>query len=73
MIFISAGFDGCLYDPMPNWQLLEEDYFWVTEQICKIADQYSEGRVVSMLEGVYQLEHLGLCVVEHIKALGFAD
>lgn len=73
VIFISAGFDGSLYDPMANWQLLEEDYFWVTEQICKIADQYSEGRVVSTLEGGYQLEHLGLCVVEHIKALGFAD
>jgi acetoin utilization deacetylase AcuC-like enzyme len=73
MIYISAGFDGSLYDPMANWQLLDEDYFWITEQICKIADQYSEGRVVSALEGGYQLEHLGLCVVEHIKALNLVN
>lgn len=73
MILISAGFDGSLYDPMAQWQLLEEDYFWVTDQICKIADEYSQGRVVSVLEGGYQLEHLGLCVVEHIKAMGFAS
>lgn len=69
MIFISAGFDAHAEDEMSNVRLYETDYRWVTEQVREIADRYSEGRIVSMLEGGYDLSSLGRSVVAHINGL----
>ena len=69
MIFISAGFDAHLEDEMAGLRLVESDYKWVTEQLCEIANEYSEGRIVSMLEGGYNVSALARSVVAHLKAL----
>lgn len=69
IIFISAGFDAHLEDDISGLCLVESDYKWVTECLCEIANQYSDGRIVSMLEGGYNVSALGRSVVAHIKAL----
>jgi acetoin utilization deacetylase AcuC-like enzyme len=69
MIFISAGFDAHIEDEMSQISLTESDYRWVTDELKIIADQHSEGRIISMLEGGYALSALGRSVVEHIKGL----
>ena len=68
-IFISAGFDGYIHDELGNFNLRVSDYSWVTERIKRIADRYSEGRMVSVLEGGYYLPTLGECVAVHIEGL----
>jgi acetoin utilization deacetylase AcuC-like enzyme len=69
MIFISAGFDAHIEDEMSQISLTESDYRWVTDELKIIADQHSDGRIISMLEGGYALSALGRSVVEHIKGL----
>lgn len=69
MIFISAGFDAHIEDEMSSVSLTEADYRWVTDEIKLVADEYADGRIVSMLEGGYALSALGRSVVEHIKGL----
>ncbi len=69
MVFISAGFDAHYEDDMGSLGLVESDYFWVTTQLKKIADEYSQGRLVSLLEGGYALSALARSVTVHIKAL----
>lgn len=71
MIFFSAGFDGHTHDSISSLNLTEFDYFWLTQQIKRIADTHSQGKIVSVLEGGYDLTSLGQCVVAHIK--GFMD
>ncbi|MBW7836440.1 MAG: histone deacetylase family protein [Sphingomonadales bacterium] len=68
-VFISAGFDGHQDDPLANLRLHEEDYAWVTGQICARARKLCGGRVVSMLEGGYDLAALGRSVTAHVGAL----
>jgi acetoin utilization deacetylase AcuC-like enzyme len=69
LILISAGFDGHREDDMSDLQLVEDDYAWLSEQIKGVADQYAQGRIVSVLEGGYALSALGRSVVAHLKAL----
>lgn len=69
MIFVSAGFDAHRDDDMAQLQLCDEDYVWVTQQIKAIADKCAHGRIVSVLEGGYELGVLGRCVVAHIGVL----
>src|SRR6201991_4707248 len=69
MLFISAGFDGHREDDLGNLGLVEADYTWLTEQFRHIADRYAKGRIVSCLEGGYNLSALGRSVVAHVKAL----
>ena len=69
MIFVSAGFDAHRDDPLAYLKLGDEDYRWVTEQLMDVADRHSQGRVVSTLEGGYNTEALGRCVVEHVRVL----
>ena len=69
MIFISAGFDAHRDDDMAQLQLCDEDYGWITQQIRTIADKYARGRIVSVLEGGYELKALARCVAEHIREL----
>ncbi len=74
MIFVSAGFDAHQDDEMAQLQLCDEDYVWVTQQIKVMADKYACGRIVSVLEGGYELNVLGRCVTAHLKVLsGYQD
>ncbi len=69
MILISAGFDAHAEDDMAHLMLREADYAWVTEQLTTIADRHAQGRIVSTLEGGYNLSALGRSVAAHIDAL----
>jgi acetoin utilization deacetylase AcuC-like enzyme len=69
MIFISAGFDAHREDLLGGMALIEADYAWMTRELKELAARHSEGRIVSMLEGGYNLSALGRSVVAHVKAL----
>ena len=69
IVFISAGFDAHVNDPLADLRLVEDDYRWVTQFIVSIANQYAQGRVVSTLEGGYDLDALARSVTAHLEAL----
>ena len=69
LIVISAGFDAHYRDPLANINLDEEDFAWATQKIMDVADQYAEGRIVSLLEGGYDLQGLGNSAAAHVLAL----
>lgn len=69
MVLISAGFDAHARDPLANLNLRAEDYAWVTEELMGVADECAEGRVVSCLEGGYDLEALAESSAAHVGAL----
>ncbi len=69
LIVISAGFDAHMNDPLANINLEEADFAWVTQKIMEIADRHAGGRIVSLLEGGYDLEALGNSVAAHVTAL----
>jgi acetoin utilization deacetylase AcuC-like enzyme len=69
MIFFSAGFDAHHDDDMSQLHLHAKDYAWVTQEILLIADKYAESRIVSTLEGGYELHALGRSVAAHLKVL----
>ncbi len=69
LIIISAGFDAHMRDPLANINLLEADFAWATQKIMDVADRYAGGRVVSMLEGGYDLQALANSVAAHVTAL----
>jgi acetoin utilization deacetylase AcuC-like enzyme len=68
-IFISAGFDAHRRDPLAQLRLEEADYAWATERICKAAQGLCRGRVVSVLEGGYDLAALAASAAAHVRAL----
>src|SRR3954466_11207365 len=70
MILISAGFDAHRDDEMAMLRLVEADYAWVTQQLKTVAERHAQGRIVSLLEGGYELHALGRSVTAHLKALG---
>jgi acetoin utilization deacetylase AcuC-like enzyme len=69
LILVSAGFDSHFEDFIGQLNLLDSDYYWMTREIMEVAAQYAGGRVVSVLEGGYELHALGRSVVQHIRAL----
>jgi acetoin utilization deacetylase AcuC-like enzyme len=69
LIVISAGFDAHIRDPLANLKLVEADFGWVTREIMAVADQSAQGRVVSVLEGGYDLEGLAQSAAAHVTAL----
>lgn len=69
MIFISAGFDAHVEDDMAGLAFVESDYAWVTKQLKDLADELCEGRIVSMLEGGYNLSALGRSAEAHVRVL----
>jgi acetoin utilization deacetylase AcuC-like enzyme len=69
LIIISAGFDAHKRDPLANLQLVEEDFAWATRKIMDVADKTAQGRVVSVLEGGYDLEGLSKSAAAHVIAL----
>ena len=69
LIIISAGFDAHARDPLAQLELQDEDYGWITEQICVYAMADCGGRVVSILEGGYDLDALASASAAHVSAL----
>ncbi|MEM7019757.1 MAG: histone deacetylase family protein [Pseudomonadota bacterium] len=69
LVFISAGFDAHAEDPLAEMLLQEEDYAWVTTELCGVANECAEGRIISTLEGGYSLSALGRSANAHLKAL----
>jgi acetoin utilization deacetylase AcuC-like enzyme len=69
LMLISAGFDAHARDPLANLNLVEADFAWVTAQLMDRADRYCGGRVVSVLEGGYDLEGLAQSVAAHVTTL----
>jgi acetoin utilization deacetylase AcuC-like enzyme len=69
MLFISAGFDAHREDEMSTLRLVEADYEWVTQQVMQVAHRHAQGRVVSCLEGGYELSALARSVAVHVKVL----
>ena len=69
LILVSAGFDAHREDDMAQMGLVEADYAWITEKLVDVADRHAGGRIVSTLEGGYNLSALGRSVVAHIRAL----
>jgi acetoin utilization deacetylase AcuC-like enzyme len=68
-IFISAGFDAHADDPLAQLRLTEADFGWATSLICEAAGRLCAGRVVSTLEGGYDLDALGRSAAAHVRAL----
>jgi acetoin utilization deacetylase AcuC-like enzyme len=69
LLLVSAGFDAHRDDPLANLNLVEEDFAWVTEEIAEAAERRCEGRVVSFLEGGYDLSALARSVAAHVGVL----
>ena len=69
LILISAGFDAHADDPLANLNWQDEDYVWLTRRLCDLADRFAKGRVVSCLEGGYDLGALERSVAAHVAAL----
>jgi acetoin utilization deacetylase AcuC-like enzyme len=69
MIVISAGFDAHREDLLGGMALIEEDYAWLTRELMALAARHSQGRIVSMLEGGYNLSALGRSAVAHVRTL----
>jgi acetoin utilization deacetylase AcuC-like enzyme len=69
MIFVSAGFDAHVDDDMSNVNLTDADFRWVTERIVDVAAKSASGRIVSALEGGYELASLARCVEQHVRIL----
>jgi len=73
MIFVSAGFDAHKEDDLGGMALVEADYAWMTHRLVEVARAHAQGRIVSCLEGGYNLSALGRSVVAHVKALAELD
>ncbi len=69
LVIVSAGFDAHRRDPLANINLLEEDFGWATAKLMDVADKHAGGRVVSLLEGGYDLEGLARSVAAHVMTL----
>jgi acetoin utilization deacetylase AcuC-like enzyme len=69
MIFVSAGFDAHREDDLGQLGLVEADYEWITQRIKAVADRHAKGRIVSCLEGGYNLSALARSVAAHLRVL----
>ncbi len=69
LLVISAGFDAHYLDPLANLNLHESDFNWMTKKLSELAQQFAQNRLISLLEGGYNLEVLGSCAASHVRAL----
>lgn len=69
LILISAGFDAHREDDLGQLGLVEQDYVWITQRLMDVARRHAKGRIVSVLEGGYNLSALGRSVEAHVRAL----
>ncbi len=72
LLLISAGFDAHVRDPLANFALVEEDFAWITARLVAIAERHGRGRIVSALEGGYDLEGLSKSALAHVRVLAGA-
>ncbi|MDE0036102.1 MAG: histone deacetylase family protein [Gammaproteobacteria bacterium] len=70
LILVSAGFDGHADDPLGDFLLTQDDFAWVTGLVTDAANRHAEGRIVSVLEGGYDLVALARSVAAHLEVLG---
>jgi acetoin utilization deacetylase AcuC-like enzyme len=68
-LLVSAGFDGHVDDPLAGLRYEEADFAWVTGELVRVADEVCGGRVVSALEGGYDLRALAASAAAHVRAL----
>ena len=68
-ILVSAGFDAHARDPLANLEFEDEDFAWATEELLRLAEAHCAGRLVSVLEGGYDLEALASAASAHVRAL----
>ena len=69
LVVISAGFDAHRRDPLAGLELNEDDFAWATLKLMDVADRHAGGRVVSVLEGGYDLQALAASAAAHVAAL----
>jgi acetoin utilization deacetylase AcuC-like enzyme len=69
LLLVSAGFDAHARDPLADLKLATDDYAWITQRLCDLAERHADGRIVSSLEGGYDLVALRECTVAHVAAL----
>jgi len=69
MLFVSAGFDAHREDDLGQMGLVESDYVYITRRLMEVAEEFSDGRIVSSLEGGYNLSALARSVGAHLKTL----
>jgi acetoin utilization deacetylase AcuC-like enzyme len=69
LVLVSAGFDAHRQDPLADIRLGQEDYAWITDQLLSLARRHAGGRLVSTLEGGYDLGALAASVTAHVGAL----
>jgi acetoin utilization deacetylase AcuC-like enzyme len=69
LLLVSAGFDAHRRDPLAQLQLEADDYAWLTGELCAIANRHARGRIVSTLEGGYDVQALRECSIAHVGAL----
>jgi len=69
LILVSAGFDAHRDDPLASLNLVEDDFAWITRELLDLAQRHARGRLVSTLEGGYELRALGNSVAAHVREL----
>lgn len=69
LLIISAGFDAHARDPLAQLRVREPDFAWLTAELCALADRHCGGRLVSLLEGGYDLDALATSVAAHVRVL----
>jgi acetoin utilization deacetylase AcuC-like enzyme len=69
LLIVSAGFDAHAADPLAQLRLWEPDFAWITQALLQVADQSCPGRVVSLLEGGYDLPALAASAAMHVRGL----
>lgn len=69
LVLVSAGFDAHVEDPLAQMALEVEDFVWVTRRLCELADRHAQGRLVSVMEGGYNLSALAASVKAHVTVL----
>ncbi|HJU25710.1 MAG TPA: histone deacetylase family protein, partial [Rhodanobacteraceae bacterium] len=69
LLLVSTGFDAHRDDPLAQLQLGADDYAWITQRLCALADTHAKGRLVSSLEGGYDLTALRECTAAHVAAM----
>jgi acetoin utilization deacetylase AcuC-like enzyme len=72
-VILSAGFDAHQEDPLAQMELSTEFYGWMSERMLEMAERHASGRIVSVLEGGYNLDQLPLCVEQHLAVLSGND
>ncbi|MEM7488890.1 MAG: histone deacetylase family protein, partial [Pseudomonadota bacterium] len=70
LVLVSAGFDAHRDDPLAELNWTEDDFVWITERLCDLADAHAGGKLVSSLEGGYDLDALAASVAAHVDVMG---